>query len=98
MAEATPASTTPGPKNTKKEPARRWQPPAWARDKDWGLLVLLLILNIRTAYTTVLGARQMLPYPMSDVLGLAIQGMLFLVLAGFALREHMVRKWTLVIV
>lgn len=82
----------------KKEAARKRELPAWARDKDWWLLFLLLILNLRSAYTTVLGARQLLPYPMSDVLGIAVQGMLFLVLSGFALREAWVRKWVLVVV
>jgi len=71
---------------------------AWINEKDWGLLILLTILNVRSAYTTVLGARQLLPYPMSDVLGLAIQGMLFLVLAGLALAHAPVRKWALVVV
>ncbi|MEQ1568741.1 MAG: hypothetical protein ABMA64_24090 [Myxococcota bacterium] len=98
MAE-TPPPTLPkaAPAAAPARPKKR-ELPAWARDKDWGLLVLLLLLNLRSAYTTVLGARQLLPYPMSDVLGIAIQAMLFLVLAGFALRDVFVRKWTLVVV
>lgn len=72
--------------------------PSWMTERDWGLLLLLLVLNIRSAYTTVLGSRQLMPYPMSDILGVSIQTMLFLVLAGFALKEAAIRKWTVVVV
>lgn len=83
------------------DPASRQKPralPAWIAERDWGLLILLLVLNIRSAYTTVLGCRQLMPYPMSDILGISIQTMLFLVLAGFALKEAVIRKWTTVVV
>jgi hypothetical protein len=75
-----------------------WTLPKWVHERDWGLMILLILLNLRSAYTTVIGARQMLPFPMSDVLGIAIQAMLFLVLGGFALTQAPVRKWALVIV
>ncbi|MEQ1506516.1 MAG: hypothetical protein ABMB14_30085 [Myxococcota bacterium] len=81
----------------RSEPAhKRGTGPRWFRDRDWPLLGLLAVLNIGSAYTTVLGARQILPYPMSDVLGFSVQGMLFLMLAGFAVRDAPVRKWVVV--
>lgn len=66
--------------------------------RDWGLLILLIVLNLRSGYTTVLGAMQLLPDSMAIIFGLTIQGMLFLVLGGFALRHAEFRKWTLVFV
>jgi hypothetical protein len=63
---------------------------------DWPLLVLLTLLSLGSAYTTVLGAREVLPQPMSDVLGVVVQLMLFLALAGFTARHAPVRKWVLV--
>jgi hypothetical protein len=72
--------------------------PRWLTDRDWGLLILLIVLNLRSAYTTVLGARQLLPFPLADVMGLTVQGMLFLVLGGFALTAAPVRKWVMVMV
>lgn len=75
-----------------------WTLPKWVHERDWGLMILLILLNLRSAYTTVLGARQMLPWPMSDVLGMAIQAMLFLVLGGFALTQAPIRKWIMVVV
>jgi len=63
---------------------------------DRTLLFLLVVLNIGSAYTTLLGARQVLPQPMSDVIGLTVQAMLFLTLAGFAARHAPVRKWLVV--
>src|SRR5687768_8527189 len=83
------------------EPTARQRPrtlPTWLTERDWGLLLLLLVLNIRSAYTTVIGSRQLMPYPMADIFGISIQTMLFLVLAGFALKEAVVRKWTVVVV
>lgn len=66
--------------------------------RDTVLLVLLTLLNLGSAYTTLLGARQVLPWPMSDVLGVTIQAMLFLTLAGFAVRHAPVRRWLVVTV
>ena len=88
------AEVTPKPKT--KKPAKPRQLPAWLRDKDWALLGLLAALNVGSAYTTILGAEQILPYPMSHVLGISVQIMLFLMLAGFALRTAVVRKWVVV--
>lgn len=65
---------------------------------DRVLLSLLVLLNIASAATTVFGARQVLPWPLSDVLGLAIQLMLFLALAGFAVRHAVVRRWVVIAV
>lgn len=63
---------------------------------DRVLLFLLVILNIGSAYTTVIGARHVLPRPMSDVVGLTVQLMLFVTLAGFAARHAPIRKWFVV--
>jgi hypothetical protein len=70
--------------------------PAWLQNRDWALLGLLACLNVASAYTTIIGARQILPQPMSDIIGIAVQAMLFLMLAGFAVREAVVRKWVVV--
>lgn len=66
---------------------------SWFRDRDVALLVLLAVLNVGSAYTTIIGARQILPAGMSDVLGAAVQTMLFLMLAGFAVNRSVVRRW-----
>ncbi|MCB9697620.1 MAG: hypothetical protein H6738_12635 [Alphaproteobacteria bacterium] len=60
------------------------------------LLVILAALNVVSAFTTVMGARQVLPWPMSDVLGAAVQLMLFVALAGFVARHAPIRKWLVV--
>ncbi|MBX2798881.1 MAG: hypothetical protein KTR31_14490 [Myxococcales bacterium] len=49
-----------------------------------------------SAYTTVLGARQILPSPLSDILGVSVQAMLFLLLAGFAVQGAPFRRWVVV--
>ena len=67
--------------------------PAWVGDRDWALLILLALLNIGSAYTTIVGARQILPPGMSDILGAAVQAMLFLMLAGFAVNRSVIRRW-----
>jgi hypothetical protein len=72
--------------------------PRWFTERDWPLMGLLLLLNCGSLYTTVSGARQILPWPMSDILGFAIQGMLFILLAGFAAAEAPLRKWTVITV
>ena len=62
------------------------------------LLLLLTLLNLGSAYTTLLGGRQVLPWPMSDVLGVTIQGMLFLTLAGFAVKHAPIRRGLVIVV
>ena len=52
---------------------------------DRVLLVLLAALNLASLYTTIVGARQVLPWPMSDLLGVSVQLMLFLALGLGAL-------------
>ena len=85
-----PAVRTPGVANRR---SKSWQLPKWLKDRDWALLVLLLLLNIGSAYTTIIGARQILPAGMSDILGAAVQAMLFLMLAGFAVNRSVIRRW-----
>ena len=65
---------------------------------DRVLLFLLLVLNLGSAATTVMGARQVLPSPLAEVLGLAVQAMLFLLLAGAAARHAPLRRWAVVAV
>lgn len=67
--------------------------PSWLRNRDWMLLALLAALNIASAYTTVLGARQILPPPMGDIIGISVQTFLFMLLGGFAMREAPFRRW-----
>ena len=82
-------------KSKRKTPSR-W--PAWTRDRDWVLIILLALLNVGSAYTTVLGARQILPDGMADVIGFSVQVMLFLMLAGFAVREALFQRWVAITV
>lgn len=63
---------------------------------DRALLLLLFLLNLGSAATTVLGARQVLPSPLAELLGLTVQGILFLLLAGFAARHAPLRRWLVV--
>lgn len=71
--------------------------PQWVRERDWALLGLLFCLNVGSAYTTILGARQIMPtQEMADVLGFTIQITLFLMLSGFAVTGAPIRKWIVV--
>ena len=83
-------STMAEPKPRKKSPREL---PKWMRNRDVALLVLLVLLNVGSAYTTILGARQILPAGMSDIIGAAVQAMLFLMLAGFAVNRSVIRRW-----
>jgi hypothetical protein len=64
--------------------------------RDRVLLGLLFALNVVSAFTTVVGARMVLPWPMSDVLGLAVQALLFLALSGYVAGHAPVRRWLVV--
>lgn len=84
------------PVRTPEAPPRRAVPrwlSSWFEDRDIALLVLLAVLNIGSAYTTIIGARQILPAGLSDMVGAAVQAMLFLMLAGFAMNRSVVRRW-----
>lgn len=70
--------------------------PAPDDDRDWVLMGLLAILNVGSLFTTVLGARQLLPSPMAETLGCCVQAMLFAMLAGVAGRHAPVRKWLVI--
>ncbi len=71
--------------------------PQWMRERDWALLGLLLCLNVGSAYTTILGARQIMPtHEMADILGATVQITLFLMLSGFAVNGAPIRKWIVV--
>ena len=90
-----------GPEGSVVESARRsraGRPRRVDARRDTILLVLLAVLNVGSAYTTLLGGRQVLPWPMSDVLGCTVQAMLFLTLAGFAVKHAPIRRWLVVAV
>lgn len=72
-------------------PQSLWQ--KLSDERDIALLVLLGVLNVGSAYTTIIGARQILPAGMSDIVGAAVQAMLFLMLAGFAMNRSFFRRW-----
>ncbi|MEQ1571764.1 MAG: hypothetical protein ABMA64_39415, partial [Myxococcota bacterium] len=76
--------------------SRRRPTPSGGTDR--ALIALLALLNVGSLYTTVVGARQILPWPMSDVVGLTVQLMLFLTLAGWVGRFAPVRRWLVAIV
>lgn len=88
------SSQAPGAPVVRPPPANRRNDGRSGTDR-W-LLFLLVFLNIGSAWTTVSGAREVLPRPMSDVIGLTVQLMLLLTLAGFAARHAPVRKWFVV--
>lgn len=77
------------PQNANRRPEGRSSTDRW-------LLFLLIFLNIGSAWTTVAGAREVLPRPMSDVIGLTVQLMLLVTLAGFAAKHAPIRKWFVV--
>ncbi len=79
-------------------PAPRRRRPAPSTGTDRALLVLLAALNVVSAYTTVVGARLVLPWPMSDVLGVSVQLLLFFALAGFVARHAPLRRWLVILV
>lgn len=85
----------PGPRTLTAPAVRRRRAEAGG-GTDRVLLVLLALLNLGSAYTTLVGARQILPWPMSDVLGVTVQTMLFLTLAGFAARHAPIRRWVVI--
>lgn len=60
---------------------------------DRALIVLLFLLNVASAWTTIHGARQVLPSPLAESLGLGVQVVLFLLLAGVAGRHAQTRRW-----
>jgi hypothetical protein len=69
-------------------------PPAPRPDR--ALIVLLFLLNVASAWTTIHGARQVLPTPLAEALGLGVQVVLFLLLAGVAGRYARTRRWVAV--
>lgn len=60
--------------------------------KDWLLLLLLLVFNIWSGATTVIGTRQILPDGLALVSGVSVQTMLFCLLSGSVMRHSVVRK------
>lgn len=61
--------------------------------RDRGLLLALTLLSAGSMGTTLLGAKQILPSPLAEVVGVSVQAMLFAMLAGFMLDHAPVRKW-----
>jgi hypothetical protein len=68
-------------------------------DRDWLLMVILAFLNLVSGYTTVTGAAQILPsWGWAWILGLSVQGILFLSLAELMLRHAPRIKWLTVLI
>lgn len=67
--------------------------PRWAKDRDLMLMAFLGALNIGSATTTIVGARQILPTPLSDIVGVSVQAALFLLLGGLMMGHAPLRKW-----
>ena len=67
--------------------------------KDWLLMIVLLILNIVSGYTTIQGAASILPHPSWALfLGLGIQCLLFFALAELILKHAPWVKWLTVLI
>jgi|GEM_PF-1374005 hypothetical protein len=65
--------------------------------RDWVLLVILFAFNLWSAGTTVIGAQQVLPLQLAWVGGIAVQAMLFCILAGWAMPRSIMRRGIAVI-
>ncbi len=87
-------TTRPMPPQLSTRPSAAGAPPgSSAARPDRVLLFLLAVLSLGSAATTIMGARQILPSPLAETLGVLVQLMLFLILAGAAGRHAPVRKW-----
>jgi hypothetical protein len=79
-----------------------WTPFRWTSaraapgGRDNVLVVILAVLNLASLYTTVHGAREILPWPVNMVVGGLVQAMLFVLLAGFAGQHAPLRRWLVV--
>lgn len=62
-------------------------------NKDVLLIVVLFFFNVWSGATTIIGASQILPSHLAFLSGIAIQSMLFLLLAGWVMKHSFVRKW-----
>lgn len=68
--------------------SRQW------RQKDWGLFVPLLILNVVSLWSTIRGTELALGHAGVAVMaGVSIQGILFILLSGMAASHVPFRKW-----
>ena len=61
--------------------------------KDILLTVVLFFFNVWSGATTIIGASQVLPQELAFLSGIAIQTMLFFLLAGWVMKHSFVRKW-----
>ncbi|MEM9276167.1 MAG: hypothetical protein AAGA80_24885, partial [Cyanobacteria bacterium P01_F01_bin.143] len=66
--------------------------------RDGILLVVLLIFNLGSLATTILGAREIMPKNLAWIVGFGVQMMLFLLLANFILKRSFYRKWFAILV
>lgn len=72
-----------------------WQ---WLARRDWMLTAVLAVFSVGSAYTTVVGASQILPVSMAWPMGLAVQLLLFLLLEGLVATTAPLRRWGGVVV
>lgn len=66
--------------------------------RDYILLVLLLIIQVGSGTTSVLGAEEVLPRELARTIGITIQSLLFLLLSGLTATHAPVRKWIAILV
>jgi len=65
---------------------------------DRVLMIALLVFNMGSATTTMLGVRELLPNVLAQSFGISIQLTLFIMLAGLAMRNHHFSRWIIVVV
>lgn len=61
--------------------------------RDWVLLFCITGISLVSSGTTILGAKQILPSPMAEVIGVSVQTMLYLLLTGMMMSHSVVRRW-----
>jgi hypothetical protein len=67
--------------------------------KDVFLMIPLILLNLVSGYTTIKGADLVLGHlGVAVIAGISIQGILFILLSGYAAKHAPVRKWLAVLV
>lgn len=62
-------------------------------EKDKLLTIVLFFFNIWSGATTIIGASQVLPGYLAWLSGIAVQTMLFFLLAGWVMKTSFLRKW-----
>lgn len=66
--------------------------------KDWLLVCILLFFNLWSGFTTIFGARQILPDNIAWICGITVQVMLFFLLSKMVMRASVFRRWMAILV